>query len=110
MDARLDSNSDEYQTRVKVEKSMTDHEFVFHGDRLDDITCFRKCAEKARLGIVRNNNFFYTQKASWVYLDAWVIGEELRAVCMDQLQNHVQKVVLFAKRLAKQGCSVRRIQ
>ena len=37
----------------------------------------RNMAAKAGLGIIRNNNFLYTEKGSWVGLDGFVIDKEL---------------------------------
>ncbi|OGW34111.1 MAG: 4Fe-4S ferredoxin [Nitrospirae bacterium GWC2_56_14] len=37
----------------------------------------RLCAAKANLGIIRNNNFLYTEHGSWVWLETWLIDREL---------------------------------
>lgn len=77
-DARKDEASEEWQCRQRFVAAMEGHGFRNHGDRLNDVTCFRKCAEKAGLGIVRENNFLYIKRGSYVYLDAWVLEEDLR--------------------------------
>ena len=46
-------------------------------ERKFGITALRWAAMQAGLGIIRKNNFFYTEKGSWVYLEAWLIDKEL---------------------------------
>lgn len=85
MDARLDKSCDEYKARVNLEMGMQAMGLRFHGDRLNDITCFRLTAQKAGLGIIRRNNFLYTEKGSWIYFDAWVLDEDLEIICDTQV-------------------------
>ena len=37
----------------------------------------RLCAAQANLGVIRNNNFLYTEHGSWVWLETWLIDREL---------------------------------
>jgi epoxyqueuosine reductase len=41
------------------------------------ITAMRWAAYKAGLGIIRQNNFFYTEKGSWVHIDALAVDREM---------------------------------
>ena len=47
---------------------------------LHGITSGRMAAAKAGLGIIRKNNFFYTQSGSWVIIDTWLIDCELELI------------------------------
>lgn len=44
------------------------------------ITAARWAAAKAGLGIIRKNNFLYTTYGSWVWLDAWLVDEEMEYI------------------------------
>lgn len=46
-------------------------------DRKHGLTAMRWAAQKAGLGIIRKNNFFYTESGSWVLLSAWLIDRAL---------------------------------
>ncbi|MDR1021162.1 MAG: hypothetical protein LBL73_10425 [Synergistaceae bacterium] len=41
------------------------------------ITAMRWAAHKAGIGIIRRNNFFYTEKGSWVNIVAWAADAEM---------------------------------
>lgn len=41
------------------------------------ITALRWAAMKAGIGLIRRNNFFYTEKGSWQYLEAFLVDESL---------------------------------
>jgi epoxyqueuosine reductase len=40
----------------------------------------RLAAMKAGLGIIRKNNFFYTESGSWVRLEAWLTDREMKLI------------------------------
>ena len=44
------------------------------------ITAARWSAMKAGLGVIRKNNFLYTKNGSWVWLDAWLVDEEMEYI------------------------------
>lgn len=46
-------------------------------DRRHGLTALRWAAQKAGVGIIRKNNFLYTESGSWVYLSAWLIDRAL---------------------------------
>ncbi len=46
-------------------------------DPLKGIIAYRWAALKAGLGMIRKNNFLYTEKGSWVRMEAWLIDQEL---------------------------------
>ncbi|MDR1701647.1 MAG: epoxyqueuosine reductase [Sporomusaceae bacterium] len=49
-------------------------------------TAYRWAAAACGLGIIRKNNFFYTQNGSWVTMSAWLIDEELELITTPQLK------------------------
>ena len=51
------------------------------------MTALRWAALKAGLGIIRKNNFFYSDSGSWVYLEAWLIDQELTLKENTNLKN-----------------------
>lgn len=76
-DVRLDENSKDFQSGIKFEKYIQDLGIKVHTERKFGVTGMRWAAFKAGLGIIRRNNFFYTEKGSWLTLEAWVIDKEL---------------------------------
>jgi epoxyqueuosine reductase len=44
------------------------------------ITAMRWAAYKAGLGVIRRNNFFYTEKGSWVNIVAWATDAEMELI------------------------------
>lgn len=80
VDARKDKNSKDYQDSVRFEEYMKELGIRAETERGFGLVPLRFAAMKAGLGIVRKNNFFYTENGSSVYLDAWLIDKELEAV------------------------------
>lgn len=76
-DSRTDEKSEDYQDSLKFEKYMHDVGIRAETERKFGLTALRFAALKAGLGIIRRNNFFYTEAGSWVYLEAWLIDKEL---------------------------------
>ena len=80
VDSRKDENSKDFQDSLRFEKYMQDMGLRAETERKFGFTALRFAAMKAGLGRVRRNNFFYTENGSWVYLEAWLIDEELEAI------------------------------
>lgn len=80
VDSRIDENSKDFQDSLKFEKYMQDLGIRAENERKFGLTALRFAAMKAGLGIVRRNNFFYTENGSWLYLEAWLIDKELEAI------------------------------
>jgi epoxyqueuosine reductase len=51
------------------------------------LTALRWAAFKAGLGLIRRNNFFYTEDGSWFSLKAWLIDRELELIETHQVQE-----------------------
>ncbi|MDY9921876.1 MAG: 4Fe-4S double cluster binding domain-containing protein [Synergistota bacterium] len=47
---------------------------------LHGITSGRMAAQKAGLGIIRKNNFFYSESGSWVIIDTWLIDRDMELI------------------------------
>ncbi|KPI46151.1 Fe-S oxidoreductase [Clostridioides difficile] len=77
VDSREDKNSTDYQDSICFENYLTANGIKSVTDRKFGITSLRWAAMKAGLGVIRKNNFFYTEKGSWVYLEGWIIDKEL---------------------------------
>lgn len=71
------------QQESRVTKSIAEFEEYFtrlgirSSRELHGVTAMRWAAYKAGLGIIRKNNFLYTEYGSWVIIETWVIDHEL---------------------------------
>ena len=79
LSASSDRSSAPYQEKLRFEQWLTDQGLRWAGGD----TCghtkvgpMRYAAVQAGLGIFRKNNFFYTEKGSWVELEGYVIDRE----------------------------------
>lgn len=79
-DSRTDENSKDFQDSLRFEAYINEMGLKTETERKFGITALRWAALKAGLGVVRKNNFFYTESGSWVYLEAWLIDKELEAI------------------------------
>jgi len=79
-DSRTDEDSEGFKASLMFEESMQSLGIKTLTERKFGITALRWAAFKAGLGIVRKNNFFYTESGSWVYLEAWLIDKDLRHI------------------------------
>lgn len=77
LDSRTDKASSEYQDSILFEQYLHEQGIYTATERKFGLTALRWAAVKAGLGIIRKNNFFYTQSGSWVHLEAWLIDQEL---------------------------------
>lgn len=80
VDGRKDKNSKDFQDSLKFEKYMQGLGVRAETERGFGLVPLRFAAMKAGLGIVRKNNFFYTESGSSVYLEAWLIDKELESI------------------------------
>jgi epoxyqueuosine reductase len=79
-DTRIDSGSTEFQNSLSMEKYMQELGLKTASNRKFGLVGLRLAAMKAGLGIVRNNNFFYTESGSWVALEAWITDREMELI------------------------------
>ena len=78
-DARRNRKAGDYQDALAFEQFLSDNKLRFAGGERGDLVMpgNRWAAMKAGLGIVRRNNFFYTEKGSWLFLESWLTDKEL---------------------------------
>lgn len=76
-DGRRQKYSEGYKTSVAFEQYLCNMGLKIAFDRDFGITSLRWAAQKAGLGIIRKNNFFYTEKGSYQHLEAFLIDEPL---------------------------------
>lgn len=80
VDIRKDKNSKDFQDSLKFEKYIQSLGLRAENERKFGLVPLRWAALKAGLGVVRKNNFFYTENGSWVTLEAWLIDKELESI------------------------------
>lgn len=80
VDSRKDAKSQEYKDSTAFDVYLKKRGLKTATYREFGITALRWAAMKAGIGVVRKNNFFYTEKGSWVFLEAWLVDEELEHI------------------------------
>lgn len=76
-DVRCDAGSEEFQNSQAMEHFMEGLGLKIATNRKFGVVGLRWAALQAGLGIIRRNNFFYTQAGSWMHLEAWLTDEEM---------------------------------
>lgn len=78
-DARFNATAKDHQDGLAFEQFLRDNGLRLAGGERGELTLpgNRWAAMKAGLGLVRRNNFFYTEKGSWLFLESWLIDREL---------------------------------
>lgn len=76
-DTRIDVNTKEYQSKLDMDQYLQELGIRIDSDSKFGLVGLRWAAMQAGLGIVRRNNFFYTESGSWVYLGAWLTDREM---------------------------------
>lgn len=79
-DNRINSLSEEYQHSVDMEQYLKSLGLQVAANRKFGIVGMRWAAMQAGLGIIRQNNFFYTESGSWVHLEAFLTDHELKRI------------------------------
>ena len=79
-DGRLDENSREFKRREEFSSFLKSEGLQIEDRAKFGITALRWAAYKAGIGIIRKNNFFYTENGSWNFLSAWLIDQEMELV------------------------------
>ncbi len=76
-DVRIDANAEEFQNSQAMEQYMQELGLRIATNRKFGVVGLRWAAMQAGLGIIRRNNFFYTQSGSWMHLEAWLTDKEM---------------------------------
>lgn len=75
-DARVETTK-EYQSNRAMDQTMQELGLRVATNQRSGIVGVRWAAMQAGLGIIRRNNFFYTQSGSWVRIEAWLTDKEM---------------------------------
>lgn len=79
-DIRVDEKSEEYQSSRTLEGYLQKLGLRVASNQKFGIVSMRWAAMEAGLGVVRRNNFFYTESGSWVHLEAWLTDREMELI------------------------------
>lgn len=85
-DGRRNPDSQGYKASAALEKYLRDSGLRVAFNRDFALTALRWAAMQAGIGIVRKNNFFYTEKGSYQYLEAFLIDEPLQLTAESTLR------------------------
>ena len=85
-DGRQNPDSQGYKASAALEKYLRDSGLRVAFNRDFALTALRWAAMQAGIGIVRKNNFFYTEKGSYQYLEAFLIDEPLQLTAESTLR------------------------
>ena len=96
-DSRTNEASDGHKTSKAFENYLCDQGFQIAFDRHFGITSLRWAAMKAGIGIIRKNNFFYTEKGSWQYMEAFLIDQPLEYINESNIRPCPEKCTLCMK-------------
>ncbi len=96
-DGRRNTDSEGYQTSVAFEQYLRDTGFRTETERDFGITALRWAGMQAGIGIIRKNNFFYTEKGSYQYLEAFLIDQPLEYIAENQIRPCAEKCSLCRK-------------
>lgn len=96
-DGRKDPASPGYQTSIAFESYLRDSGFQVKTERKFGLTALRWAAVEAGLGIMRKNNFFYTEKGSYQHLEAFLIDQPLEYLSESKVRPCSEKCDLCQK-------------
>jgi epoxyqueuosine reductase len=78
LDGRVDENSEQWKLRQSFKAFLEDIGIKCVDEAKFGVTGLRWAAHKAGIGVIRRNNFFYTESSgSYCMLEAWLIDREL---------------------------------
>lgn len=87
-DYKQTPESEVFQRITKFETFLKERNITFYKDPVLGSAPMRYIAEKANLGIIRNNNFFYSKNGSWVFLESWLT--DLDTECKEETTNFLK--------------------
>ena len=96
-DGRRNAESQGYKTSIAFEEYLKNCGFQLATDRDFGITSLRWAALQAGIGIIRKNNFFYTEKGSYQYLEAFLIDVPLKYIAENSVRPCAEKCNLCMK-------------
>lgn len=96
-DSRRDNNSKEYKRSIDFEKYLQDQDLKLATDKEFGLTALRWAAMQAKIGIIRKNNFLYTEKGSWVNLEAFLIDTPMEYINHNNIKQCPENCSLCIK-------------
>ncbi|RKD31879.1 epoxyqueuosine reductase [Lacrimispora algidixylanolytica] len=76
-DTRIDEQAEEYQHSQLLENHLKELGLRVETNRKFGVVALRWAAMKAGLGIIRRNNFFYTESGSWIRIEAFLTDQKM---------------------------------
>jgi epoxyqueuosine reductase len=76
-DTRVDENTKQYRNNRTLGKYMLQLGLRVETHQKFGVVGMRWAALQAGVGIIRKNNFLYTESGSWVHLEAWLTDREM---------------------------------
>lgn len=86
-DGRVKSESQEYKRSIAMEQFLQELGLKLATDPIFHVVGLRWAAAKAGLGVVRKNNFFYTESGSSVTLSAWITDRDMELVQTNEIPD-----------------------
>jgi epoxyqueuosine reductase len=80
MDSRFNPDAGERKKLIAFDEYLHKRGLKTEWNEHPGITAMRWAAYKAGLGIIRRNNFFYTEKGSWVWIAALAVDKEMELI------------------------------
>ena len=80
MDTRVNESTTEFQNSILLEQYMQDLGMRTAINRKFGIIGMRWAAMQAGIGVIRRNNFFYTESGSWICLEAFLVDGEMELI------------------------------
>lgn len=80
LDIRIDENTKEYQNSTAFEKYINELGIRTATNRKFGVVGLRWAAMQAGLGLVRRNNFFYTESGSYVNIEAFLTDRDMELI------------------------------
>ena len=91
VDSRKDPRAREYQETKRFEASLDALGIRNVSDSGFGVTAMRWAAAKAGIGIIRKNNFLYTERGSWNSLEVFIIDHELEMKDVSSIKKCPEK-------------------
>lgn len=96
-DGRRDEESSNHKTSAAFENYLKECGFQIAADRDFGVTSLRWAAMQAGIGIIRKNNFFYTEKGSYHNLEAFLIDKPFEYITESSARPCGEKCNLCVK-------------
>ncbi len=96
-DFRRNENTAAYGNSFKFEEYLHSLSLRAVTERDDELLAVRWAAVQAGLGIIRNNNFLYSNKGSWLTLHAWLIDKDLELKHAPEIEKCPDNCLLCAR-------------